>query len=556
MTFKTKVERSNVALLGIDAKSTTPPLLLEPEKAPKKAKKAPKTEADTPKIDYFGDLKPAKERITYAASALESRIERFSLQSVAREIIPKARTANCLRARLSGTTAVGVKYSKAAQRASYSNLQTCASVWACPCCSSKISEHRRDDLVTLVEAHKATGGVVLLVTRTFPHSLMDKLSELLKQLAQAETKYKSGKPWQRLTARFGFVGTVRAVEATYGANGWHPHIHELVFLSGPVDERELEAQLFARWRSAAKRAGFDAPSKKHGLDVRDGSQAAKYASKWGLESELTKWQTKKGHEFSFSPFDLLRVAFSDESPAAVTAAQKLFYEYATHFKGKRQLVYSKGLRRLYELPEELSDEEAAVGVEPDAVILGQLTPYQWRAILQAGKRAHLLEAINAAGGEWSAIEEVLGTALEDFTIYELCNVWADVLIKRLLLTTKKVKRNKSAKSLDPLEAPGRWDHLGIGYQVGVVAGLHAVAPATVAPVAVVVPVEVVSTFYKSEAARLDTWFFKRTPEQEALRSGVAVDFDNNAPARELANSRRDCRNAYRRLCLSAVALSL
>ena len=36
------------------------------------------------------------------------RVERFALQAVARDILPKTRTAPCLRARIKGSEGVGV----------------------------------------------------------------------------------------------------------------------------------------------------------------------------------------------------------------------------------------------------------------------------------------------------------------------------------------------------------------------------------------------------------------------------------------------------------------
>ncbi|MCZ0211397.1 hypothetical protein OZK63_39230 [Streptomyces sp. UMAF16] len=324
-----------------------------------------------------------------------------------------------------------MKYSKARARASYCNLQTCASVWACPLCSAKISEHRRADLVKLVAAHRAAGGTVLLVTRTFPHYRTDRLPDLLAGLKVAEDKYRQGAPWQRLKKRFGIEGTVRAIECTYGSNGWHPHIHELVFiapqsdtaartgaLGGPQAQAvpdDLRAALYTRWSSACLRAGLPLPSEEHGVDVRDGTYAAQYAAKWGIESELTKWHVKHGKAESVTPFDFLRIALQSEDAAAIAAARALFAEYAAAFKGRRQLVYSPGLRDLYDLDPEVSDEEAAAGEEPDAELLGHLEPQHWKAILQAGMRGQLLEAINAAGGAWDAIDEVLGEAMAKYS---------------------------------------------------------------------------------------------------------------------------------------------
>lgn len=394
-----RIPRGSVAeaALGNTAKSLTPPI-------------------------FGAVLAPAAAAISYADGPAAARLERWALQSVAREILPKSRLAGCLRYRVKGAPAVGVKYSKARARASYCNLQTCASVWACPICAAKISECRRSDLVKLVAAHRAAGGTVLLVTRTFPHYRTDRLQDLLAGLKVAEDKYRQGAPWARIKKRFAIEGTVRAIECTYGSNGWHPHIHELVFIASQSSsdphgtvEAELKLALYNRWSSACLRAGLPLPSLEHGVDVRDGTYAAAYASKWGIESELTKWHVKHGKTESITPFDFLRIAIQSDDAAAIVAARALFAEYANSFKGRRQLVYSPGLRDLYDLDPEQSDEEAAAGEEPDAELLGHLEPSHWKAILKAGMRGQLLEAINAAGGVWDAIDVVLGEAMAKYS---------------------------------------------------------------------------------------------------------------------------------------------
>ena len=35
--------------------------------------------------------------------------------------------------------------------------------------------------------------------------------------------------------RQGFKGLIRSLEVTHGANGWHPHTHELWFLKGSAE---------------------------------------------------------------------------------------------------------------------------------------------------------------------------------------------------------------------------------------------------------------------------------------------------------------------------------
>ena len=380
----------NAALLGNTAKSLTPPV-----------------------FTGLTGLFAAKTALSYPLDAVGSRIERFALQSVARSCLgSKHRTAACLRNRIAGASTVAVKYSKLRARASYGNLQTCGSVWACPICASKVSEHRRAELVALTDAHKQTGGVALLATRTFPHHANQSLETLLSALSVAENKYKQGNPWRKLVARFGLVGTVRTIECTYGANGWHPHIHEILLLKAPLtpdNHAALQTALYLRWVSAATRAGLPTPSTTHGLDLRDGTHAAKYVSKWGIEAELTKWHLKRGKNQSLTPFDFLRIAL-DGSEASLSA-RSLYIEYATAFSGRRQLVYSPGLRNLYLTTPEQTDEEAAAGTDDGAAILANLNQTEWKHILRHGLRGELLEAVNAANGSETAIPAFLNEHL-------------------------------------------------------------------------------------------------------------------------------------------------
>lgn len=331
--------------------------------------------------------------------AAECRLERFALQSVVRDLLPNSRTAKCLRWRQKDKT-VQVWKSNQYQRAHYKGLQTCASVWACPVCAAKISERRRAELEALISDHQAAGGVVLLGTRTFPHQRTDVLADLLDQLAKSDASFKAHRDYKTLAKAFGLVGTVRAVEVTYGANGWHPHVHELLFFAVPVVIEDLEEDLFRIWQGAAVRAGFPSPFRAHGLQLQDGTKAAKYASKWGLESELTQWHRKRGKVDSQTPFDLLRQVFDTQDKQAAA----LFREYADSFHGRHQLQFSRGLKKLYSIAE-VSDDELANRQDDDAVLLGSFTPDQWRLVCQTGQRGSLLEVASSSG--WDAVVSLL-----------------------------------------------------------------------------------------------------------------------------------------------------
>lgn len=356
---------------------------------------------DPSKID------PETGEISGLKDPVQNRLERFALQSVVRQILPKSRTANCLRLRQKNANVVEIWRSAEHRRAHYGGLQTCASVWACPVCAAKISERRRQELHQLMAAHRAAGGTILFITRTAPHSRTDDLGDLLAQLKKAEASYKAHRDYKTLAKALGVVGTVKAVEVTWGeANGFHPHVHELLLIQEPVNIPDLEEDLYRIWRDAALRAGFRLPTRAHGLTVQDGEQADKYISKWGLESEMTQWHRKRGKVASLTPFDLLRWFLRDGSPRAAL----LFRTYAEEFSGRHQLQYSRGLKKLYQVAD-YSDDELAAKQDDDAELLGRLSVDQWRAVVKHDQRGALLEV--AASRGWPGVEDMLAGLMRD-----------------------------------------------------------------------------------------------------------------------------------------------
>jgi hypothetical protein len=345
------------------------------------------------------------------------RLERFALQSSVRLLLPKSRTAKCLRLRQGeGIKRLGDCVGEYAQSrckdlevwrsrehgtAHYVGLQTCSSVWACPVCAAKISERRRFELLQAIEKHQEQGGQVLLLTLTNPHTRTDNLQDMLKAQALAMSRFTSIKASRSLRSSIGCIGTIRAYEVTHGVNGWHPHFHVLLFVSQGLDLEDCRYRFFEVWSSCCRLAGLPAPSFAHGVDLQDGTKAAQYVSKglWGLDREMTKGHMKKAAKGGKSPFDLLRLYLNDRDKQSGA----LFVEYSTAFKGKRQLVWSKGLKELFSV-EEQTDEETSARVEDDAYLLGKIEIEQWRAVLRVDARGEVLELARYG---WDSVERFL-----------------------------------------------------------------------------------------------------------------------------------------------------
>lgn len=335
-----------------------------------------------------------------------SRLERFALQSASRQALrytKVSRVARCLRVRRKDKAAVEVYRSVEYGTAHYGGLQTCGSVWVCPVCAAKISERRKAELLSAIEQHKAGGGDALLLTLTTPHHLGDNLAEVVAGQKQALVYFNGGKAAQALYMSIGCIGQVRVLEVTNGRlravnNGWHPHYHILLFVRSGLDLDVLQRSFYARWASSCKKAGLPVPSFEHGLRLDDGSKAASYVSKWGLESEMTKGHIKKAKDGE-TPFDLLRAFLHDDDKQAAA----LFREFAEVFKGKRQLFWSPGLKAKFAV-EEVSDEDAAASQEERAELLGRIELEDWRLILKYDVRGEVLEL---ARHGWESVERLL-----------------------------------------------------------------------------------------------------------------------------------------------------
>jgi hypothetical protein len=155
---------------------------------------------------------------------------------------------------------------------------------------------------------------------------------------------------------------------------------------------------------------LDAPSRRHGVKLDDGAEAAAYVAKmgledarsWGMDSEITKGHIKRAKDGE-TPFDLLRSVLADPGDRQGRA---LFREYAQAFRGKRQLVWSRGLRDLLGLDADATDEELSAAQDGDAELLGTLTTDEWRIVLRCDARGELLEV---ARHGWGAVERLLGS---------------------------------------------------------------------------------------------------------------------------------------------------
>lgn len=350
--------------------------------------------------------------------AILRRLERYRLQFVARALLAGHRIQVCLRFMTAERDLVEVWKSREHRRAHYKGLMICGSVWVCPVCAAKVSEGRRTEMLEAVQTWRDRGGRVLLLTQTVPHHAGQGLKEVLEGFQRARSYERRHWRWRKVKEALGIAGSVRALEVTWGGNGWHVHVHELLFVQGDAPHLAvMEFDCLASWQGACEAVGVDTPN-GHGVRLHDGTYAAEYASKWGIADEVTKAHVKRGRGEHLGPWDLLRRVYETVSLGkGDSIAARAFKEYADTFKGRRQLVWSRGLRALLGLVKESSDEELAEGGDDDALLLGSLSRRQWVAVRDAEKRGELLEVATEEG--WAGVLRLVGSLMaERRQVYE------------------------------------------------------------------------------------------------------------------------------------------
>jgi len=242
----------------------------------------------------------------------------------------------------------------------------CRSAWVCPICASQITETRRRELAdALATWRDRFDGRVVMCTYTFQHHALMPLRGMIERLNTAFRAMKQGGAYGRLLKRYGIAGSVAAREVKHSQiNGWHPHIHELLFAAKDADVGALECELRHAWEVAAAAVGLT--MNQHGFKLDDCDQRiADYVAKWGHEPAWTEAEeiskgyvkvrgtTQRDPEGHYTPFQLLRFAHEGDTDAAA-----LFVEYAHATYRRAQIRWKKGFRQFLGLVEEKTDDQA------------------------------------------------------------------------------------------------------------------------------------------------------------------------------------------------------
>lgn len=360
-------------------------------------------------------------------SAIDARRERFRLLDASSSVLTmfygynppvkanghkkEHRTCICHRQVVSPTAQI--LKSKEHNRAFFGGVAQCASVWTCPVCAAKINERKSSEMRLAFNQAPALDLLPHLVTFTAPHSAGDSIEDLSSKMCEALASFWRERQIAKWKKSRSVVGNIRSFEVRYGLNGWHPHFHLIIFSQESIlDDTDI---LLKKWQACCVRAGLDMPN-EYGLDIQDGSKAGEYICKfgsdgeilhtksgdkvtWDAADEMTKGNTKRGKTGSLSPWDILRgIADSDDNDE-LHRLRMLFLFYSRAMKGLPQIKWSRGLRKIFELQAEKSDEEIVSEQDDSAKLLCHLTTDEWRHLIKTKARAIVLELAENGGSE-------------------------------------------------------------------------------------------------------------------------------------------------------------
>lgn len=289
---------------------------------------------------------------------------------------------------------------------SHSGLIQCGNAHCCPVCSEKKARAACNVLSCALKKHLAGGpkNDVWMATLTIPHKKGSSMLELKEKLCSAWATMAASHRWRTFRRKYGISVVVRAFESTFGANGWHPHFHVLLFveesvwqkngalhpirtafsakapphptirplISGdplrhmgarpigaemaPLGEesselekivKALNCEVYRLWEHACLKVHAVTEAQipafsTHGVHLARGDKTALYITKWGLADELTMHGYKNSTAFGL----LDKMGEGDRRAGAI------FMEFARATKGLAVISGLGKLRKHLDLSEE------------------------------------------------------------------------------------------------------------------------------------------------------------------------------------------------------------
>lgn len=274
-------------------------------------------------------------------------------------------------------------------------IRSCGKVWTCPVCGAKISTRRNIEVKTIInKAHKMKKSVYML-TLTAPHYAKDSILSLAERMKAALLDFQNSRTWRGIKREYKLFGSIRTMETTIGGkNGAHNHFHIILIFSTCITNaiaKKIKEKIFAAWEEACRKnnlllsnADFTETMKqladfhKHGVDLKrdfdpeyiskqsiEWQREMRVSATWGAAEELTLSHLKKKIDsepktdsdvggltpFGFAAKIGIRAAMGRYSATEFAEDSETLIEYCCAVFGRKQVVFSRGLREWANLDE-------------------------------------------------------------------------------------------------------------------------------------------------------------------------------------------------------------
>lgn len=336
-------------------------------------------------------------------------------------------------------------------------VRVCGNAWKCATCAPRVARRKGEELQAAIEDHRQAGGSVYMLTLTLPHHAGHRCEDVRDAVLKSWSYLLGSSPWKRQAARIQYVGVVRSLETTHGPNGWHWHVHAVLFLDGTLQEEELAdcyrwdpdheqgAGPDQKWRPSllcwmrdrwARRVrtwyfdregelarmnlnrgnhlpdhleeAFGEPSRHHGVRLQAGDRGAGwYVTKMGLGRETTGLAEKKGRTGHRTPFQILHDVCNSWSTRDV----RLWREYVAATEGKAHVYWSSEVRKRYRDKEE---DQIELGLEEaeEAELVVEVDADLWREAVRHDTDAPTRMVQEAERGGASAVVQYLSRLID------------------------------------------------------------------------------------------------------------------------------------------------
>lgn len=257
----------------------------------------------------------------------------YALRALLRPLATSRRVADCGRRAISAQPAVVVEEYEHFRRAWWLGVLKCGRQHACPVCAAKRAAERADELDRMMQADPE--GRWQMLTLTLRHRAGEPLRELLKLLYKALRRVRTTRITREIfDARV--TASVRALEVTYGANGFHPHVHLLLRTSEWTAEER--AALASEWSQALPGRVLDDVGVVWSTPIEGWhKQRALYVAKLGAEVAGVAKKCKHGN---MSVWQLAEAALKSEP------LQCRWREYQEAMRGRRLLEFDERAKAL------------------------------------------------------------------------------------------------------------------------------------------------------------------------------------------------------------------